>query len=72
MNLHPGQRVTAPDPRGVMGGRVECEFVRRISDHIIGSRLTARGTRVPQAIVRYEDGTKDIVPLNSIEVSYKS
>lgn len=53
-----------------MAGRIECEFVRRISDHIVGPRWTARATRVAQAIVRYEDGTKDIVPLNSIEVSY--
>lgn len=66
MEPQPGQRVTV---RETDGSRVECEFVRRISDRVLGSYLDDRTTHIPQAIVRYSDGTCEIWPLESIEAS---
>lgn len=67
MDLQPGQRVRAPDPAGHLGARAECDFVKRISDQIVGPYLGASTKRIPQAIVRYDDGKKGIWPLASIE-----
>jgi hypothetical protein len=64
MDLQPGQRVTVLDSDG---SRVDCEFVRRISDRTIGPYLDAATKQIPQAIIRLPDGTMGIWPLESIQ-----
>lgn len=64
--LQPGQRVTI---RETDGSRVACEFVRRLADRRIGPYRGEQTEPIPRAIVRYDDGTCEIWPLESIEAA---
>ena len=57
--------MSAPHPQ-YLGTREEATYLGRAPDHVTGPYIGGGSHRIPQARVRYDDGTVRTVPLDAL------
>lgn len=63
----PGDRVRVPHPDFVGAGQEEeAEYVRDAPDHVVPMTLAGASERIPQGVVRYDDGRERTWTLDAI------